>query len=165
MNLFFMAGVIAMTLLLLGGFPGIAQAEEIEILDAWVSGGSGFNDHIFWVDGETIFNMRFEIIGDPAALYKVVGVAYSDYKYCVRKRAEKVKEVGYFGTGKHTISFKNRIRSCVFPPPEMADLEDDREWVKVKWRIKLKTEDGATLLDLDKLRTSDAFCVYYKYNP
>jgi hypothetical protein len=163
-----MAGVIALTLLLLGGFPEIAQADEpeIEILDAWVSGGSGFNEHIFWVDDDVTFNIHFKITGGvESAQYKVVGVAYSDYKYCVRKKAKKVKEVGYFGPGLHTISFRKWIRSCVIPSIDEALWEIDREWVKVKWRIKLKTDDGQTLLDLDKQRTFDTFCVYYRYNP
>jgi hypothetical protein len=137
---------------------------QITLIDAKVRGGWGGSHRHFWVDDyKAIFKIDFEITGGPeGAQYKVIGIADSDYEYCNEKKAERAKKAGYFGPGLHTIKFRKRIPSCVFPPDWVTQ---DREWVPVKWKIKLKTEDGLTLLDKDKQRTSDTFCVHWAYAP
>jgi hypothetical protein len=103
--------------------------------------------------------------GNPAAEYKVIGLAFSNYEHCVSRRAKRAKGVGYFGPGLHTISFRKRIPSCVLPPDYPDYVDGDREWVRVRWKIKLKTEDGLTLLDRDSQGTRHTFCAHWAYTP
>jgi hypothetical protein len=142
-----------------GGAP-----PKIEILGVKIKGGWGGSHRHFWVDdNKAIFKIDFKITGGlEDAQYKVIGIADSDYKYCNEKKAQRARKAGYFGPGEHTIKLRKRIPHCVLPPDWVTK---DKEWVPVKWKIKLKTENGVTLLDKDKRSAGDVFCVHWAYAP
>jgi hypothetical protein len=133
---------------------------QIETHDVRVGRGGGATRRHFWIGDWMYYFIDYNIIGgDPNAKYDVVGRAYSIYEYCSTKRARTARGVDdNVGPGLNTITFRKRVPDCVKPPDYVTARG---EWPKVKWAVKLKTQDGNTLLDKDRLRTRHTHAVHW----
>jgi hypothetical protein len=120
---------------------------EIQLVAGNVTGGGGGAEITFCVGDTVTYNIAYEITGgDPAAQYKVVGIAEAEYP-CQdenKRKGRAVENIGP-GPGAHTMSFQKTVPNCA----EGADRPG------VNWSVRLKTEDS-TLLDIDKLYTGQA---------
>jgi hypothetical protein len=135
---------------------GIADCFDanLEIIRAHVTGGFGGTQRHFYIGDMVKYRIKYEITGgDPNAQYKVVGLAFpSEYKSCSKKK-RKARAVDYVGSGEHILRFRKRVPSCV-------NIPSLGTWTDVRWRIKVITEDGTTLLDRDVLFTDEAFAIH-----
>jgi hypothetical protein len=129
---------------------------EIEILDTRVTGGFGGTQRHFYVGDPVTYIIEYKITSqDPDAQYKVIGVAMANYKDC-SKRKRRARKATVVGPGTHTLRFRKRVPVCATPSVQ----NNWQSWINLRWRMKLKTEDGSTLLDRDRLPMREAFAVH-----
>jgi hypothetical protein len=140
---------------------GLPCDVQIEILDTYVTRGGGATRRHFWIGDRIYYNIDYRVTGGaPNAKYTVIGSAYSIYDYCMtrRKRTARGTDNDVEAGGPYTITFRRRIPACVEPPDYVTARG---EWPKVRWQVKLKTQDGTILLDKDRKRTRHTYAVHW----